>query len=300
MENKYLLRTKNKTGYLIFMIFSFIMCFFISCNNAIESKATEDCNTDTSDVLKTDEDYSNSDSLYIMHYYASINKDSIIEATQVLNQRSSLLYSSENSTYLFGKYRLNEDVTILDFKNNKVINTRTVGYDLSLPGAYESRTITMLDVKTGVDDRLIAFVGETGQTFEAFESKPVNNIMQCKQLDLKIKSEADFQIKDSAILNQLPGLEEIDFTDFKIKLLTYQDTYGYGMTGCKYVVCENGRIFNLTKPCSFREIYFYKYKDKYYIQTGSCGCGNGIAGYSLHEVTKDTLILEFTDYSYSN
>lgn len=235
----------------------------------------------------------------------------IIENTKTSNNSYSITFNNNDTIYLFRKYPLNQDVTIVDYKVKKSFHTKTVGYfvfeDELLGKIVLTSIIYIKDYKN--EDFCFVFIGNKYKLTEFQPIEDVTDDAVIIKIDslvratdylnkLLISNNGIIEFKDT-ILQKRPEIKRVKANKFSYYIVTYNMKGDYEI-GPRLIVLNEKIVFPLTGQCSFESIYPFNINGINYIQTGSACCGCGIIGFQLFVIEEDAVKTEFEEFGLSN
>lgn len=202
-----------------------------------------------------------------------LKKDSIlVENTKIKNSSYALSYWLNDTLYLYGKYPLNRNITLINNKNGILIETKTKSYLVTEDPIAGKIVITSLISQPEK---------ETLEKFEycSFSEKPNDYkilnperndsirvekidslIRKTKLLDSLLGQSGNKIPVEIAIKNSLPTIKSYSIDKSSILIVSYN--FFEKSNGPRIVLYKN-KIFPLTGQCSFEDIYVYQFNSRH-------------------------------------
>lgn len=241
----------------------------------------------------------------------SIENFKFIENTKISNNKYSITFNNNDTIYLFGKFPLNQDITIVDYHFKKTYNSKTNGYFVFEDELLGKKVLTSIlpikDYKN--EDFCFAFIGNKFKQTEFQYIEYITDELVIFKIDslvratdylnkLLITNNGIIEFKDT-ILHKTPEIKRVKANNFEYYVVTFNMKGDYEI-GPRLIVLNEKKVFPLTGQCSFENIFPFSINGINYIQTGSACCGCGIIGFQLFVIEKDNVKNEFEEFGLSN
>ena len=210
---------------------------------------------------------------------------------------------------LFGKFKLDYPVTLIDNKNGFLFETTTSGYFGDLYTSADSWVETKLKdyPKNKKHTHFIAYFGNKPTDYKLISSKKVISNDTIKLVDSLIKIKNDnidtLLCDDIKIFKKhLPILNKFSIEGKDFIIATYKVENEKLVSGPRFLILNDNEILPLSEygPCSFNDFSVFFMNGKYYLETGSVGCGSGVYGVQVYEFRKNSVKEVFSDFSLSD
>lgn len=229
----------------------------------------------------------------------------IISEAKVLYKKYSLTYYQNDSLCLYGKYALGTDVTILDFDKKEVIHSKTIGYDVSELGGLDQEVLTKLTAWPKNADTYKDYIAilSNKENIKFLEAKEINSKELHAKIDSMLKIDnplKNFSEMDSAFVKTTVTIEEVVANTFTFHIISIRgEFYETKMTGPRMILLPNGKLKEMTGPCSNEDLDIYSIDDNVYIHTSGGSCGSDDIGYHVIKITPSKVEIIYSDFGFS-
>jgi hypothetical protein len=234
--------------------------------------------------------------------------------TSLAKPAYALIYTIGDVIYLFGKFNLNEVVTLIDNKTGYMFETATTSYHTensenfgqfvltkikNQPETYKGSDFIAMFIKKPDDYRNI--------DIEKTKDKDLINkidklIRKSNYLETLLDKNVGGFITEVNLKNITPDVFMFKCGNTSVNIATYKfkPETNYPLAFGPRLAVVDDIVFPLTGPCSYEEFYVFYLNSKYYIETGAHCCVCGVTGVEIFEIADNKVLNVFSDYSYSD
>lgn len=239
----------------------------------------------------------------------SIENEKFINSTNLQYDKFALIFPNDQYLYMWGKFKLNDSVKILDFINKKIFDAKTVKYSVSpSDDFFEQSVLTQLEsnfAKTSEFNNGSIIVRNNRNTINFIEKQEINNDSLYSKINGLVKkidiSElySGFDSYDTTYLNEKPIVEKISFNNETYLIVTYCRPNDNSSIGPRFIIFPDNKIFSISGPCSSPIISFFSIGNNIHIYSVSWCCGCGQINYTIKKINGYNLeiIYENSDFS---
>lgn len=230
--------------------------------------------------------------------------DKNVGKEEIYNPPTFAVAFEENGVVmLFGKLSLHKQVVLIDNKERTLFETKTIRHSIGYHIDQYIRT-DLESQPAKVQSRCIAYFGPKPKDYYVVLPEKVEK-EKIKHADSLIKMTPYF---DSLmyIKNQLYGPSKLDLPksakfnveNNEILIVTY---YFEASAAGRFAILNNRVIcLNRYDFCSEDDYYVFHMNNAFYIQTGTIGCGTGIYGLQIFEVTNSDIKEYYEEFGMSD
>jgi hypothetical protein len=229
-----------------------------------------------------------------------------IDSFGIQNDDYALTFFSNDTLSLWGKFELNQNITLLDIDHNRIFEAKTKSYRISPLGAFEQNVLTNLNTKFWHEEKYpkIAFaILKKHSNLKELHSKSIKNESIQLKIDSIIKtinmSELfkNFDAIDPNYLNEKSLIEKYVTKTFSFYFISFSKENEFGP---RFILFENNSLISVLGPCSNEKYRVYTIDGDVYLFGLSFCCGCGQVLFTIHQINKNDIKLVYANSDYSD